>query len=670
MAIWYLDPELGNDANTGTSMATAWKTLTAATTAKGVVFGDTVRVKASNTTITSIGSATWTNKSTTVTIPAGVIKNIDMCETAWIAANANVTSTVSSTLAFEGTNRLQLSIAAGFTTGKIAYKTLAVTEDFSAYEQISFFVRCNTAVASAFSIALCSDSIGDVVVDTISFNTIQNSTTNKYLVIVANKGSALGSAINSVAIYADSDPGTCVMEVDNIIACKAASSADALTLDDLVGLNVGTMPEWFKIKSINNTTLSLGMQNNWQVGSAQPLTWFGTSGSYTTYRLKGMINLVSNNQLGTPPVTVNISGGWDRTDMSTQVGLTWFGTNAALNNTPGGSISLLATVRLPLTMENIAIKDYGVYFDRANFNFENYGYYKNCYFSPVSFPGNPPMGSNIQGGTYENCVLTFDVSLNSGGLAGIYNNCKFRAATNFSGINAQPIVSNLVYTPINKFFNCDFYSCVVIGPNAVVDNSTIYLPDNFQGYSFTGYRGVGIFNNCTYNTNLTFPPDTENSNVGTVRITAFNKDPNLNFYADNYCALNSITDSNRRTLTGIGWRLRGYGTPFKPIQVTIANPYVVATKTVTIKAWVKTANADNAYPVKVSLMATPQLGIPVYTYSSEISPGNTYQQISLSFTPALSGVADIFIRAYRDLRPADTIAGNIGTIYIDDIEIV
>ena len=60
MAIWYLDPENGNDSNDGLSFANRRKTLY---TPSGFVDGDEIRIIKSPDP-TSIGNATWEKDST------------------------------------------------------------------------------------------------------------------------------------------------------------------------------------------------------------------------------------------------------------------------------------------------------------------------------------------------------------------------------------------------------------------------------------------------------------------------------------------------------------------------------------------------------------------------------------------------------------------------------
>lgn len=232
MSTFYLDFEGGNDSNDGTSFANRWKTFNAGATAARVAPGDTIRIMASPDATALGQNATWTKASTTLTLTTAVTANIELCESAWTAA-ANVT-TGSNGSCPQGSGNASATFAGAFTTGKAMYKALAGATDFSAYEQVSFWVYVQaTLAASTLSLRLCSDTTGDVTVDTLAIPAI--SATNQWIAVTVNKGSALGASIQSVALYADLDPGTLPLFFDNIIACKAASSNDSLTLKSLIG---------------------------------------------------------------------------------------------------------------------------------------------------------------------------------------------------------------------------------------------------------------------------------------------------------------------------------------------------------------------------------------------------------------------------------------------------
>lgn len=215
----------------GSSKADAWKTISSGATAARHAAGDTIRIKASPDE-TLVGNATWTEYSKTITLAGAVTANIATCETAW-TGSANVTQTADISQYKEGTKAAKSVIAAGFTTGIVAYFATG-TLDLSGYQQVSFWFYNSTAAlaANTLSLRLCSDAVGAVTVHTIAIPAMPSSF---WVPLTVDLGSNMNSAIASISLYADLDPGAVTVYLDNIIACKASSSADALTLTSLLG---------------------------------------------------------------------------------------------------------------------------------------------------------------------------------------------------------------------------------------------------------------------------------------------------------------------------------------------------------------------------------------------------------------------------------------------------
>lgn len=234
-AVWQATADASGTATPrgGANKADAWKTLLSGATAARIAPNDTIRLMATGYP-SSLGiNATWTQGSKTVTLASSLTQMVSDCESAW-TGSANVTTTADTSNYKEGTKSAKHVIASGFTTGKVAYFATG-TLNLSGYQQISFWFQNNAAVASGsvLSLRLCSDTIGAVSVQTIAIPAIP-STTN-WIPITVDIGSALPSAVESIALYADSDPGTITVQLDDIIACKASSSADSLTLSSLIG---------------------------------------------------------------------------------------------------------------------------------------------------------------------------------------------------------------------------------------------------------------------------------------------------------------------------------------------------------------------------------------------------------------------------------------------------
>lgn len=385
MTTFYLDFEGGNDANDGTTFANRWKTISGGATAVRTAPGDEIRVMATKAP-TLLGNCAWTDKGSTVTLPAAVTADIENCEAAWTAA-ANVTATTN-TSRKEGANSANLSIALGFTTGKAAHKALAAPLDLSAYQQVSLWFYCSAAVAAgAMRLALCSDASGDTPVTNLALPALGANAASAWVPVTVDSGAALPSGINSVALYCDSDPGAVTVRLDHIIACKAPSAADSLTLTSLIGkahnlcwaastayalgdIRKPSQPNrngyaykvttagstgaaeptwptaegltvadgsvvwecfqleesWWPVMNISGTTVKLDQCD------ATPATatrgYSGATETVASYKREPLLHVAPGTSQGLSEdggefAPFVITGGWSRTDMSTQDGETW-----------------------------------------------------------------------------------------------------------------------------------------------------------------------------------------------------------------------------------------------------------------------------------------------------------------------------------------------------------
>jgi hypothetical protein len=347
MTVYYLDPVGGNDANAGTSFATRWQSFTSGATFSRVVAGDEIRVIASDDPTSLSQSATWTNGSATITLTSAVTQNI-YASGAWTAASTNVTITTSTNRKL-GSNCVSISPNATFTTGKAAYLTIANT-DFSAYEQVSFWINMTSGSMTAdgdISLRLCSDTLGNTTVNTISVPRIR--ATSRWQAYTVNLSGALGSSIQSIALYIEVDRGAQTFLVNNVLACKSKSSADSLSLISLIGKN-STNDPWLPIQSINGTAVVISPSPNTSVSNTGTPTYSGVSETVTAYKrdpiqlpsafvgssqttaVFGTINFSGNSS---NPIT--ISGGWNTTDMSTQTGDTYI---SGVNGFGAGGITM------------------------------------------------------------------------------------------------------------------------------------------------------------------------------------------------------------------------------------------------------------------------------------------------------------------------------------------
>lgn len=329
MPTYYLDPESGNDASNGTTFANRWKTLTAgATAARLGSGGGDIRIMASRTPIAQ-GATAFVNGTDIITLPAAKTMVIDDCDTVW-TAGTNVTTETSykreSTI-----SSIHLMPNGSFGGGKVAYHSLPSALNLSGYESISFMVFSNGGnypnegqFLGTWSLQLCSDTLGNTVVHTIPIV----AQTNRWCAVYFDNATALSSNIQSLSIISTSGLNSTDLYVDNIIAVKHKDNANHLCHNCVVGKNTVSEPEWYPIVGIDGPVLKTRIMNN-PLSQAATSSFFGATENVTGYTMHPTPTLASadwvlqaGGTLATTPV--RLSGGWDRSAMTTQTGATWF----------------------------------------------------------------------------------------------------------------------------------------------------------------------------------------------------------------------------------------------------------------------------------------------------------------------------------------------------------
>lgn len=330
MTTFYLDPEAGNDANAGTSFALRWKTWQLGATSARIAPGDTIRVIASRDAY-SIGNATFTDDSGLITLAAAKTLTIDTgLHTNWTAAT-NVTK--SSQSVYYGNNTAVLAhnfaVAAGFTTGIIAYRPITI--DLSGYTAISFLLQSSLTLAATTVLNLCSDAVGAVPIVSIPLTLTLATGTSRFKAVLFENGSALPSNVNSISLSASVDPGTVgTLRVLNIIACQARGHADHLSHACLIGKG-GSEP-YYNVSTIDG--VSVGIHGINFSNSTTLHKYRGTTATVTAYvidplKTESLVATAILQESGSVSAFNTISGGWDRTSMASQTGVSWI---SGLNN--------------------------------------------------------------------------------------------------------------------------------------------------------------------------------------------------------------------------------------------------------------------------------------------------------------------------------------------------
>lgn len=335
MATYFLDPVGGSDANAGTSFATRWQSLNGGATNARIAPGDTIRVIESKPP-TSLGDGTWTDGSRTVTLANAVTAEITPATAAWTPVTN--TSSTTNTNRKVGAASSSLSVASTFTTGKSHYTTVT-TSDLSAYQQITFWIMQTSGTLASgngeIRLSLCSDTTGSTPI--YVFNIPRIRALNQWQAFTIDNGAPLDSAIQSIAFHVNTDRAAQTFLINHVLAVKAPSAADSLSLTSLISKNSGS-EGWYAIESINGTTVTLATAGiNYNLSAAgTPAGYSGASETVTTYKREPLMlpsafvsstfnsivwgSVQDSGSAGSP---ITFSGGWNSTDMSTQTGDTY-----------------------------------------------------------------------------------------------------------------------------------------------------------------------------------------------------------------------------------------------------------------------------------------------------------------------------------------------------------
>lgn len=582
-------------------------------------------------------------------------------------ASTNVTCTVITSDFREGGECQQIAVGASFTTGKAAYFATG-TLDLSAYQQISLRFKQTAGTigaAGACTVSLCSDTAGATPVNT--FNLPNIGALNQWMPVTLDNGAALGSSIQSIALNVVTDNGAQTFLIDNVIACKAASAADSLSLTSLIGKNTAN-ETWYPIQSINSVRVMLDAGGNWKPNDALPSRGYsGTTETITTYKRETIktvpVALSTDNaqvlqDSGTVGNLITISGGWNRTNMSSQDGETWFD---GQNNLGYGfyastknfySLDLWHGVRYTASVNfylgnNIAVGELhangcastgplgGIYISQANM------------LTATKFVTCNNHGNGVYIPSSSGIKITEVISHNNGSVA------------NASGIDYGTSAGGVVYAATCK----NNYAYGVIfqaGSLNTVNNLTT---------SGNGTAGVRNGNpNNTAGTNYirsasiaeAIPVSTKDYTCGRLWSEKHGGQAGDDrLYVDGGLVLRQ--QAVRHTESGYAYSLAVSSATRDvnyPLSLPIAQVACAANALVTVKAWMR--RSDTGLTMRLSCYGGQLDGIPNLVQSSMTAAADTWEELTITFTPTEAGVVEIMAEAY---------GGTGYTGYVDDLTI-
>jgi hypothetical protein len=698
MATLYVDFENGNDANDGLSFANRKKSITSASTASSP--GDTVRVMASQTPV-SIGSATWTNLSPTVTVSSSLTQLLYK-EGAWSAAT-NVTATASTTRRL-GATAASLAIAAAFTTGRVGHYDLGSTQDLSAFDSISMYLRITTAQTdlSIYEIRLCSDAGGTTAVKTLTLPAI-NSITNNWFPITLSDGSALPSNVRSIALYANTDPVTPTIIIENVIACNRNS----LNLTCLLHKSTDGISDCWGIKSIEGTDVILDT-NSQSLATVTPRGYVGTTESVTTYATQPIeLNIAGVTSAtgdfftigvsGSSGNDITFSGGWNRTDMSTQTGITW------ATGTHGNGEFIGCSNRSHIIFERLGGKYFNKVIAVASANRIIIDDCHSVHFIADGFL--LATGTNTSPAVLiQNCTakqssttgFTFSAASGSKGMQAINcyaTNCftdGFSVGTNVSTLEDCSSHNNtsdgffLTATDGSLFENCAAndngatgFNFVTASQNRLVDcearrnlrgadmsqsQSNTFInfetEDNTTGSinSLSSSNVDNFFFNWVHNEATTIVSPIANENAKFISVNDNGTANNHIIYTDGGQISSDTT--TRHTASGISWKMDVTNTGRNELYPLIHRLPAIACKAnieVTAKIWLRKNN--NTIAGSFVLRRGQLAGLTTTHISTMSNVADTWEEQTITFTPTSDGFVEFEVWAY---------GGTTLSVYWDD----
>lgn len=719
MATYYLDLENGNDASAGTSWATAWKTFTNGATAARIAPGDEIRV-AKSANPTSIGNATWTSRSGTVTLATAQTATIDNCETAWTAANTATVGRVTTSPVKQGTYVAQIVTPASTATSTL-YAYFAVGGagglDLSAYQQITFWFWNNTtAVADAnrYTIRLCSDTAGVTAVDTFNIPAIPSTQRWVPITVARVGGGNLGNAIKSIALYTGtSSPGNSQqIRLDNISACTTSG----LNLRSLISKNSSATwtsnDGWWSLQYVDGTDLRLTYDTNTAVGSTTTIYYTeGTSPeTVTTYirpaipvttmasSLGGAIGTIQDS--GTAGNLITFSGGWN-TSNTTQDGMTFLD---ALN----GLAYYFTVSQSYIKLSNFGFTRVGRMASQSgtlsNFTIENI-YVTSANNSVVttthsnSTMSNILSSGNLNGISFNNSDFSTISDIYTIGHSGlglsisgnnanssniyIYNVGGSGFTTNQDMSNHKNITIKYAGTGINGGGSNNSTS------NIIINNSTTAISEN-------GFNN--IYNKITANTNTTLISTGNSSSINsriynitetgtTTFLGAFNlsgtKPKNIaidyingsssdsRYYTNSFTGGGTTVGYSVLQQTSVVHTAGGVAPQFNilntnitsstPASFPIARIAVNASSLVTVKCWVKKSHATDI-AANIIVKAYEIVGVTSDITAAKSADTN-WEELTVTFTPTAKGVVNIYGQAWWVANLADE------SVYFDDVTV-
>lgn len=236
---------------------------------------------------------------------------IHNCETNW-TASTNVTSELDSSDYKVGSNSIKLTIAAGFTTGLLAYKNITQI-DIITSKRVGFWIKSSINLQANSLSLLLDDTNGCVSpLETITITESLVANTWTYINIGIVTPTNL-SGVKSVGLKSNVDFGACIIRIDDIRALRPIQLIVTYTKEDGTSRLIASdgVCAW---SSLNGTTwtgpIQLGLTSTY---TPRMTTYnnilYGVNGTDYNWSWDGITTLVYNGADGSPTGTYYMPKG-------------------------------------------------------------------------------------------------------------------------------------------------------------------------------------------------------------------------------------------------------------------------------------------------------------------------------------------------------------------------
>lgn len=684
-AVWQATADATGDVVPfGGTITDPWKTSQSGATAARIAPGDEIRLKKVGDP-TSLGNVTFTLGQEYCVLAAAQTLNVEMCESAWTAAT-NITCNVNATYRRQGSYSCSYVVGSSFTTGKMAYKSFTST-DFSSYQKLSFQIYSTSNITSGYiKLCLCSDTAGNTIVDNFIIDLAITGGYWHTLTIAKDGGGNLGASIQSVALYAITDPGTPTIYLDSIIACTSTG----LCLNSIITKSSSAIDRTnpvYPISAINGVNVYFGISNGLNNSVSIPAKYREATETVTGYFINplrystlgsGFGSATDNTtDSGSSGTYITFKGGWNFTS-DLQDGETWFDGLSSTTYTPYSFHS----TNIYIALDNINfIRWYGFATTTPSGNkypasINRMSLLQCTVGAILQHPGG---GGSINFQYMNGCAVSIqlnnchDVTVTGTKILNTRDGIAL-GGTPYDGLTIQiDEIDGGIVTANHSALTFQSYPCMNILVKDTVIGNFIYAA---VIHGFVRMHNVEIKSTCSYgiatyyaskvymrNCLISSASETVNQySYRNERVYSLQHDQTIgNNKLFCYGATGEWQTSTKHDTEPGAWKYTISTVTWSstlPFQEEIAQIAVAADTTYTVTAWVKKDHATNIGASLAVYTDTDVLEIASDSIDTKANDTD-WEQLSISFTPSEAGVVPVYINAWYNGATSNIYVGTI-----------